>query len=213
MAEERHIIYSNRFPYRKEVISYPYSEFVGKAMKGEKGDVEIRDSSDEDRMKYVSFAPVEGVGWSVIVEKSKSKVLESEFTYFLQIGISSLLAMVVALCLVYLSEKYRQVVAFRTLTAELATANERLMTEIAERKRIEEEREKLIKDLQEALTKVKLLSGMLPICSSCKKVRDDRGYWNQIEVYIRDHSEAEFTHGLCPECFKKLYPNMSLEDL
>jgi hypothetical protein len=61
-------------------------------------------------------------------------------------------------------------------------------------------------DLQRSLDKVKMLSGMLPICSSCKKVRDDRGYWNQIESYIREHSEAEFSHGLCPECMQKLYP-------
>jgi PAS domain-containing protein len=85
--------------------------------------------------------------------------------------------------------------------------------DITERKRAEEERERLIKDLQEALSRVKLLSGMLPICSSCKKIRDDKGYWNQVEVYVRDHSEAEFTHGICPECFKRLYPDESLEDL
>jgi methyl-accepting chemotaxis protein len=93
------------------------------------------------------------------------------------------------------------------------TSMESLQQEIMERKRVEEEREKLIKDLQEALARVKVLSGMLPICSSCKKVRDDRGYWTQIEAYIRDHSEAEFTHGICPECFKKLYPDETLEDL
>lgn len=55
----------------------------------------------------------------------------------------------------------------------------------------------------EALTKVKMLSGMLPICASCKKIRDDKGYWKQIEAYIRDHSEAEFTHGICPDCASK----------
>ena len=93
------------------------------------------------------------------------------------------------------------------------TSMENLQQEISERKRIEEEREKLIKDLQEALASVKQLSGLLPICSSCKRARDDKGYWNQIEVYIRDHSETEFTHGICPECFKKLYPDESLEDL
>lgn len=207
--QEGHIIYSNRFPYRKEVISYPYSEFVGKVMKGEKGDVEIRDSSDEDRIKYVSFAPIEGIGWSVIIEKSKSKVLKSEFTSFLQTGIVSLLAMVVALCLAYLSEKHRQVVALRTLSAERAIANERLMGEIAERKRAEEEREKLIRQLQKALAEVKTLKGIFPICASCKKVRDDKGYWTQIEAYIRDHSEAEFSHGICPECMKKLYPDLA----
>jgi PAS domain S-box-containing protein len=80
--------------------------------------------------------------------------------------------------------------------------------DITERKRIEEEREKLIRELQEALAKVKKLSGFLPICASCKKIRDDKGYWNQIEEYIRDHSEAEFSHGICPECMKKLYPDL-----
>jgi CheY-like chemotaxis protein len=78
---------------------------------------------------------------------------------------------------------------------------------IISRKRAEEEREKLIQKLQAALAKVKTLGGLLPICSSCKKIRDDKGYWNQIEGYIRDHSEAEFSHSLCPECAKKLYPN------
>ena len=70
------------------------------------------------------------------------------------------------------------------------------------------EKEKLISELQEALAKVKTLSGLLPICSSCKKIRDDKGYWNQIETYIRQHSEAEFTHSICPKCAKMLYPGL-----
>ena len=65
-------------------------------------------------------------------------------------------------------------------------------------------------ELKEALAKVKKLSGFLPICANCKKIRDDKGYWNQIEVYIRDHSEAEFSHGICPDCVKKLYPEFDL---
>jgi PAS domain S-box-containing protein len=77
--------------------------------------------------------------------------------------------------------------------------------DVSERKRIEEEREKLVGELQKALSDVKKLSGFLPICASCKKIRDDKGYWRQIEAYIRDHSEAEFSHGLCPDCAKKLY--------
>lgn len=60
-------------------------------------------------------------------------------------------------------------------------------------------------ELQEALDKVKQLSGLLPICSHCKKIRDDEGYWQQVEVYIRDHSEAEFSHGICPDCMKNFY--------
>jgi PAS domain S-box-containing protein len=77
--------------------------------------------------------------------------------------------------------------------------------DITERKRIEEEREQLVRDLQKALSEVKKLKGIFPICASCKKIRDDKGYWRQIEAYIRDHSEAEFSHGICPDCMKKLY--------
>jgi AmiR/NasT family two-component response regulator len=65
-------------------------------------------------------------------------------------------------------------------------------------------------ELQDALAQVKTLSGLLPICASCKKVRDDRGYWHQVEVYIRDHSEAKFSHGICPDCAKSLYPGIEL---
>lgn len=80
------------------------------------------------------------------------------------------------------------------------------LQDITKRKRIEEEHIRLAKELEEALDKVKMLSGLLPICASCKKIRDDSGYWNQIEGYIEAHSEAEFTHFVCPECLKKLYP-------
>ncbi len=80
---------------------------------------------------------------------------------------------------------------------------------ITQRKTAEEEKEKLIRELQSALEKVKVLSGFLPICSSCKKIRDDKGYWNQIEQYISKHSDAEFSHGICPECAKKLYPDFN----
>ncbi len=68
------------------------------------------------------------------------------------------------------------------------------------------ELERLISELQMALARVKQLSGLLPICANCKKIRDDRGYWKQVEAYIASHSEATFSHGICPECFHKLYP-------
>jgi preprotein translocase subunit YajC len=79
---------------------------------------------------------------------------------------------------------------------------------IRNRRLVEKEQNKLIEKLKSALAKVKTLSGLLPICSSCKKIRDDKGYWQKVEVYIRDHSEAELSHGLCPECAKKLYPEV-----
>ena len=69
---------------------------------------------------------------------------------------------------------------------------------------LKEKHDKLLKAMKE----VKILSGLLPICASCKKIRDDKGYWKQIELYIRDHSEANFTHGICPECSKKIYPEL-----
>jgi hypothetical protein len=73
--------------------------------------------------------------------------------------------------------------------------------------RREEQREKLIHELREALARSKVLHGILPICASCKKIRDDRGDWNRIESYIEDHTEAAFSHGICPECIIKLYPD------
>ncbi len=67
----------------------------------------------------------------------------------------------------------------------------------------EEEQKRLIDELKEAADKIKTLRGLIPICASCKKIRDDKGYWNQLETYIRDHTEAEFSHGLCPDCAEK----------
>ena len=96
----------------------------------------------------------------------------------------------------------------RERTEELDAANEKLLAEIEERKKAEAEKEKLILELRKALQEVKVLSGFLPICASCKKIRDDKGYWNQIEEYIRKHSHAEFSHGICPDCSKKLYPDI-----
>jgi PAS domain S-box-containing protein len=93
-------------------------------------------------------------------------------------------------------------------TAQLEAANSELLDQIAERKRAEADRELVIGQLREALTRVKTLSGLLPICSHCKKIRDDKGYWNQLEDYIIQHSQAEFTHSLCPECVSKYFPGI-----
>jgi hypothetical protein len=79
------------------------------------------------------------------------------------------------------------------------------LADITNRKRMEEERERLINELQNALAKVKTLSGLFPVCANCKKIRNDEGEWEDIEVYIHKHSEADFSHGICPECARKLY--------
>ncbi len=80
---------------------------------------------------------------------------------------------------------------------------------INERKKIEAERELLINELQEALADVKMLSGLVPICANCKKVRDDKGYWTQVEAYVQKRSDAKFTHSICPDCLAKLYPDVA----
>ena len=92
------------------------------------------------------------------------------------------------------------------------TSRDELLYEVKQRKKTEEELEGTIRELKEALEKVKLLSGLLPICSHCKKIRDDDGYWNQIENYIHEHSEAEFSHSICKECAKKYYPDIEIYD-
>lgn len=98
----------------------------------------------------------------------------------------------------------------RSQNLEIQEANEKIKTEMEEREQAQAEKDNLIIELKDALSKVKTLSGLLPICSSCKKIRDDKGYWNQIEAYVHDHSEAEFSHGICPECAKKFFPELDL---
>jgi PAS domain S-box-containing protein len=102
------------------------------------------------------------------------------------------------------SEHLEQVVQERT--AELAKVNSQLQHDIAMRKLAEREREKLISELQNAMSKIKTLSGLLPTCAWCRKVRDDDGYWKKVETYIEEHSDASFTHGICPECLQKNDP-------
>ena len=79
--------------------------------------------------------------------------------------------------------------------------------------RLEAEREQLIVELKEALAKVKTLSGLLPICAWCKNIRNDEGYWQAVEQYVGEHTTAEFTHGICPDCIKKYYPELEQEVL
>jgi len=85
------------------------------------------------------------------------------------------------------------------------------LTDITEHRRAEEERDTLIAQLQEALAQVRALQGLLPVCASCKRIRDYAGHWRQMEEYVSSHSNTEFTHGLCPDCRRKLYPGFEEE--
>ena len=82
----------------------------------------------------------------------------------------------------------------------------------AAKRKAEEEKERLIVELQLALANVKTLSGLLPICANCKKIRDDDGYWTMVEHYLSEHSDAEFSHGICPDCGKQLYGDLYVDE-
>lgn len=84
--------------------------------------------------------------------------------------------------------------------------------DITEQKKLERDRDELVSKLTDALANIRTLSGLLPICANCKKIRDDKGYWQAVETYIKAHSEADFTHSFCPECLKKLYPEFTDEN-
>ena len=88
----------------------------------------------------------------------------------------------------------------------------RLERALEEKEVAEDERERLVSELRGALARIKTLSGLLSMCSNCKKIKDDRGLWEHVETYVRRHSNAEFSHGFCPDCMNELYPDYSVED-
>jgi PAS domain S-box-containing protein len=87
-----------------------------------------------------------------------------------------------------------------------------IMLDVSERKFAELERNQLYEELKQVVSELKVLKGIIPICSYCKKIRDDKGFWNQVESYISKHSEADLSHSICPECAKRLYPDMDIYD-
>lgn len=107
--------------------------------------------------------------------------------------------------------EHRPVLAILKEVAEIRVELTLAQQEIERRKRVEMENQRLIDELRQALSEVKTLRGFLPICANCKKIRDDEGYWQQIEKYIQERSEAKFSHGICPECADLLYPELELK--
>ncbi|MEN6320066.1 MAG: PAS domain S-box protein [Syntrophaceae bacterium] len=87
-----------------------------------------------------------------------------------------------------------------------------IIRNITERKQAEIERERLITELQSAIEQIKTLRGIIPICANCKKIRDDKGYWQQVEAYVSRHTEAQFSHSVCPNCMKELYPEFCKDE-
>lgn len=96
---------------------------------------------------------------------------------------------------------------YKIIFRELNTTIKELNNEITVRKKLEHEKEENIVKLKKALDDIKTLEGLVPICSHCKKIRDDKGYWNHLETYLDEHSQATFSHGICPDCMKRHYPD------
>src|SRR5258706_50818 len=113
-----------------------------------------------------------------------------------------------------LKSKFGGVIPFETNTRIFNMKGEEVVLSIArditERRQAQAAREKLIQELQHALAQVKSLKGLLPICSWCKRIRDDHGYWLEVEAYLHENSEVDFSHGICPECTER-YKKQHLE--
>ena len=102
------------------------------------------------------------------------------------------------------------VTKFPIRTAEGAMVGTGIIgTDITDKVRAEKERDESLRELEEAFSQIRTLKGLIPICASCKNIRDDSGFWNQLESYLQAHSEIEFSHGICPDCEKKLYPELT----
>lgn len=139
-------------------------------------------------------------------------ISELAFTYYISnYGVSNLVGHYFKLFSFYLI--YKAIIEtgirhpYELILKEFDTTNKNLNNEINARTIIEKDREMLIVKLQNALIEVKTLSGLIPICSHCKKIRDDKGYWTQLEAYLYEHSNAKLSHGICPDCIREHYPD------
>jgi len=177
------------------------------------------------RSDHVPFATSQSIleyagrRWLLVFKSSpyfEETIVTGQVTSILLLGI--IISLLLFSGVLSLTKSRNQALSLADMTLDLEKANFGLKREIEERKHAEEqlhrysaELEKNNKELQEALAKVKQLTGMLPICASCKKIRDDNGYWNGVETYVSKHTDAVFSHGLCPECAKRA--NDDLDEL
>ncbi len=154
---------------------------------------------------HVNSRHIPELQWCLVVEQSEGSMMQQAFRALLVNLAFCVLLTGLVLCVTYVSVGGYQVCLDQMIDAEKALRQ--VTTE--QKKALTKQHEELIAktaEVQRALAEVKQLSGLLPICSSCKKIRDDDGYWNQIENYIGERSNAQFSHGLCPDCIIKLYP-------
>ena len=160
-----------------------------------------------------SFAAMFGYQQSEIIGAHVTTVVDPEFHDLVTRNIKNEYEKPYELrCVKKNGESFPVEVCGKTLRQGERTLRVTSIRDISERTRAKEDREKLIKDLQQALAEIKTLRGIIPICSSCKKIRDDEGFWHQVEVYVHQRSQAQFSHGICPDCAKRLYPDFYMAD-
>ncbi|MEW6366910.1 MAG: hypothetical protein AB1714_19965 [Acidobacteriota bacterium] len=177
------------------------------------------------RLWLRAFLTLLGVMWLDVILFATGAFAGTPFYFSIMKGtlVSRLVVSVFALPFLYLYLQWqsskkgiaienRPVLAILKQVAEIKLELSLAQQEIERRKVAEGERDRVIQELQAAIAEVKTLRGLVPICSSCKSIRDDKGYWNRLEKYVQEHSHATFTHGICPECAKRLYPDLNLYD-
>jgi hypothetical protein len=161
----------------------------------------------------MAYSPIAESDWGLVITQNKKELYWPLYQKMVIIsGLSFLIYATILLGFWFATNPLADKILLHAdeLEKRIQEKTESLEREISEREKAEKEKEKNIAELREAMQKIKTLSGMLPICAHCKKVRDDKGYWNQIESYIGSHSEIEFSHSICRECAQKLYPGLGI---
>jgi len=191
-------------PLAKTDLFHVVQSDIGKAITGKRGLRQIGDMT-------VVYYPIEASRWGLAISQDTHELYSALNRKMALIGgLAVLIYAFVLFGFWFLMKPMagRILLHADELERKIQEKTVHLETEIGERQKAEQEKEKMIVELQGAMLEIKTLSGMLPICANCKKIRDDEGYWNQIESYISKHSEAEFSHSICPECAKTLYPDI-----
>jgi len=159
----------------------------------------------------MAFTPIDDSEWGLAVTQNTNELYAPLYEKLWYIAIISLVVFAVVLAGFVLIMKPlagRMLLHSGELEEEIKKKTVILENEIAERIKTQEEKEKVITELKKAMEEIKTLNGLLPICSYCKKIRDDTGYWNQLEVYIKQHSDADFSHSICPDCAREHFPEI-----
>lgn len=158
-----------------------------------------------------SFRPIEECNWGIVITQHTTELYRSLYNRILILYLLSFAIYLLVLGGFWLALRplAGKILLYSSeLEKRIKDKTEHLNEEIEERKKAEAEKQRTIVELQDALNNIKILKGLIPICASCKKIRDDQGFWSQFEEYIKKHSDADFSHGICPECLKKYYPEV-----